>query len=131
MEVNAPSLCKKLVAIALIALVVGNQRNPSRITTKSSKYSTGGCSETLHTAAPGKETNKPQIKKTARKQSSCKHTAKLTTKPTSHQSHTPNKIGRIVEFILYSTCALHYCYVELPCNIIPYCMGKYTCAVEP
>ena len=30
MEVNAPSLCKKLVAIALIALVVGNQRNPSR-----------------------------------------------------------------------------------------------------
>ena len=31
MEVDAPSLCKKLVAIALIALVVGNQRNPSRI----------------------------------------------------------------------------------------------------
>ena len=32
MEVDAPSLCKKIVAIALIALVVGNQRNPSRST---------------------------------------------------------------------------------------------------
>ena len=41
MEVDAPSLCKKLVAIALIALVVGNQRNPSRISLVDKRSITG------------------------------------------------------------------------------------------